>query len=80
MGNSKIQPQNILTQNRVVKKIIKKKTHTHTHTMIRQPKLKLQERIKNWERERERERLFFSQENVRDDNKFIENKMRRNKV
>ena len=48
--------------------------------MIRQPKLKLQERIKNWEREREREKLCFPQENVRDDNKFIENKIRRNRV
>ena len=35
-------------------------------------------RIKNWEREREREReIIFSRENVRKNNKFIENKMRR---
>ena len=45
--------------------------------MIHQP-MDLKWRIKNWEREREREReIIFSRENVRKNNKFIENKMRR---
>ena len=45
--------------------------------MIHQP-MDLKWIIKNWEREREREReIIFSRENVRKNNKFIENKMRR---
>ena len=67
MENSKTQYQNVLTQNRVIKKIHKLK-------------IKLQDRIKNMsERERERENNQFSLENVRGNSKFIENKIRRKK-
>ena len=50
---------------------------TNKKTMIHRPKVDLQEII----RERERERIIiFLRENVRDNNKFIENYMRRKSV
>ena len=44
--------------------------------MIHQPKVDLKERIKNQQREREYS-FFFSEDNARENNKFIENKMRK---
>ena len=43
--------------------------------MIHQPKVELKERIKN--QQRERVLIFFSEDNARENNKFLENKMRK---
>ena len=45
--------------------------------MIHQPKVELKERIKNQQREKV---LIFSEDNVKENNKFIENKMRKKNV
>ena len=68
MGNSKTKHENILTQNRVIKNI-----------MIYKLKVELQERIKKIKRERKRENTF-SRKNVRENNKFIENKIKIKRV